>query len=86
MLKDILTVPDSKGLTVWSDKEAHWDLMKRDSFLVANDGGWMYNNGDAGPVLGPCRLVQILLLFFAPPTALSQAFQEKYLQVGQLRG
>ena len=52
LLKDMLRVPDAKVLTVWSDKEAHWDLMKRDSFLVADDEGWKCNSFGAAPVVG----------------------------------
>ena len=44
MLKDMLTVPDSKGLAVWSDKEAHWDLMKKDTFLKTDDRVWKYTD------------------------------------------
>ena len=60
MLKDMLRVPDSKGLTVWSDKETHCNLMKSDSFLKANDRAWKYiDTCDESVVAGMSTKVDI---------------------------
>ena len=64
LLRDMLHVPDSKGLTVWSDKEAHWDLMKEDTFLKADDRVWKYtdicNESVVAPMLSNVNISSVV--------------------------
>ena len=45
-LKDLLKVPDDRGLTQWSDKDTMWERYKSECFLTPPDNLWKYNGTD----------------------------------------